>query len=218
MRRIFLDIETLPPAECGHPDCDGREPCEDEEYRRLALKAEQGRVLCIGLVVEQDGIITQQGVLGRDRCTLRLHCDEPKTLRAFWKQFLHFDPRRDLVIGHNIYDFDLLFLYKRSIIHQVKPPVMLSFARYRSAPIYDTMREWERWAWQKISLNDLACALNLPSSKGELDGSKIYDYFMRNRHVEIADYCLRDVLLTREIYYRMQFEQCERAEALAKAS
>lgn len=219
MRRIFLDIETLPPEDCGHPDCNGRDPCPDEDYRKLALRAEQGRVLCIGLVVEQDGRILHQGVLGRDRANLRLHCDEPRTMTAFWRQFVGFDPRRDLVIGHNIYEFDLLFLYKRSIVHQVKPPVTLSFARYRSQPIYDTMREWQRWAWGGVSLHDLACALGLPSSKRDgIDGSKVYEFFMRNRHVEIADYCLRDVLLTREIFYRMRFEQCERAEVLAKAS
>jgi predicted PolB exonuclease-like 3'-5' exonuclease len=52
-----------------------------------------------------------------------------------------------------------------------------------------------------------------------IDGSRVYEFYMKNRHVEIADYCLRDVLLTREIYYRMQFEECTqtRAMALAKA-
>lgn len=218
-RRIFVDIETLPPAECGHPDCNGRDPCPDEEYRKLALRAEQGRVLCIGLVVEQNNTILHQGVLGRDRCTLRLHCDEAKTLRAFWKQFIGFDTKRDLVVGHNVYDFDLLFLYKRSIIHQVKPPIMLSFARYRSQPIFDTMREWEKWAFNRISLHDLARALSLPSSKRNgLDGSKVSESYMKNLHVEIADYCMRDVLLTREIYYRMCFEECTQVRALAKAS
>ncbi|HVG33122.1 MAG TPA: ribonuclease H-like domain-containing protein [Pyrinomonadaceae bacterium] len=214
MKKIFLDIETLPPPNCGHETCNGHDPCQDEEYRSLSLKAEQGRVLCIGLVVEHNDTIIHQGVLGRDRCTLRFHLDEARTLSAFWKQFINFDPRRDFVIGHNIYDFDLLFLYKRSIIHQVKPPIMLSFARYRSQPIFDVMREWERWAFNRISLHDLAVALSLRSSKQNgLDGSRVYDYFMHNRHVEIADYCLRDVMLTREIYYRMQFQEC-----VAKAS
>jgi hypothetical protein len=217
MKRIFLDIETLPPAECGHPGCNGRDPCEDEEYRKLALKAEQGRVLCVGLIVEQNGSIVQQGVLGRDRCTLRFHLDEHKILCGLWKQFEGFDVRRDLVIGHNLFDFDLLFLLKRSIVHQVRPPVQLSFARYRSQPVFDTMREWEKWAYARISLNDLARALNLKSSKGELDGSRVYEAFMKGHHVPIADYCLKDVQLTREIYYRMQFEQCEYV-SVAKAS
>ncbi len=221
IRRIFLDIETLPPSECGHPDCNGRDPCPDDEYHKLALKAERGRLLCVGIIIEQNGIILHQGVLGRDRATLRFHLDEAKTLRAFWKQFIGFDPRKDLVVGHNIYEFDLLFLYKRSVVHQVKPPVMLSFARYRSQPIFDTMKEWQKWAFGGVSLADLAHTLNLPSSKQNgLDGSKVYEYFMRNKHVEIAEYCLRDVLLTREIYYRMQFEDCTQSQtrALAKAS
>ncbi|HEX7315875.1 MAG TPA: ribonuclease H-like domain-containing protein [Pyrinomonadaceae bacterium] len=218
MRRIFIDIETLPPAECGHAECSGRDPCPDEAYRKLALKGELGRLLCVGLIVEQNGVITQRGVLGRDRSTLRFHLDEVKTLRGVWRQFEGFDVRRDLVIGHNLFDFDLLFLLKRSIVHQVRPPVNLSFARYRSQPVFDTMREWEKWAYARISLNELAQALHLKSSKGDLDGSKVYEAFMKSDHVAIADYCLEDVMLTREIFYKMRFEQCERAEALAKAS
>lgn len=217
-KRIFVDIETLPPEQCGHPDCNGRDPCPDDEYRKLALRAERGRLLCVGLIVEQNGLIMQQGVLGRDRSTLRFHLDEAKTLRGLWRQFDGFDVKKDLVIGHNLFDFDLLFLLKRSVIHQVRPPVQFSFARYRSQPLFDTMREWEKWAFARISLADLARALNLRSSKGELDGSKVYETFMQGHHVAIADYCLRDVMLTREIFYKMRFEQCEQAEALAKAS
>jgi DNA polymerase elongation subunit (family B) len=213
MKRIFLDIETLPPEICGHENCNNRDPCTDEEYRKLALRAESGRLLCIGVIVEEGNNIIHQGVLGRDRATLRFHLDEERTLRSFWKLFNGFNAHRDLVIGYNIYDFDLAYIYKKSVVHQVKPAVQLSFARYRSQPIYDAMREWERWSFNRISLADLAKTLNLKSSKGELDGSRVYDYFMRDRHVEIADYCLRDVILTREIYYRLQFEEC-----VAKAS
>jgi hypothetical protein len=214
MKRIFLDIETLPPENCGHETCNGRDPCPDEEYRKLALRAEFGRLLCVGVIVEEGHNIIHQGILGRDRTTLRFHLDEERTLRSLWKLFDGFNIGRDLVIGFNLYEFDLLFLYQRSIIHQVRPSVFLSFARYRSAPIYDVMKEWKRWSFSSISLNDLASALNLPSSKTDgIDGSKVYDFYMKNRHVEIADYCLRDVILTREIYYRLQFEEC-----VAKAS
>jgi DNA polymerase elongation subunit (family B) len=212
MKRIFLDIETLPPETCPHEECPSGTACKDEEFRRLALRAEFGRILCVGVIVEKEGVVQQQGVLGRDRSTFQFHLDEARTLRGLWKQFEGFDIKRDLVIGHNVYEFDLLFLYKRSIIHQVKPTVQLSFARYRSQPIFDTMKEWEKWAFNRISLNDLARALNLPSSKANgIDGSKVYDFYVKNRHVEIADYCLQDVLLTREIYYRMQFQEVAKA-------
>jgi 3'-5' exonuclease len=118
------------------------------------------------------------------------------------------------VIGHNIYDFDLLFLYKRSVVHRVRPYVTLSFARYRSQPIYDTMREWEKWGRSMVSLDNLARALGLESSKaGGITGATVYDHYCAGEHIAIADYCMRDVELTRNIYYRMCFEECAVAVA-----
>lgn len=217
MKRIFIDIETLPPETCPHEECRGK-ACPDEEFRRLALRAEFGRILCVGLIVEQCGMIVQQGGLGRDRLTLRFHLDEARTIRGLWNLFDGFDVRRDIVVGFNIIDFDLPFLYKKSVVHQVRPSVFLSFARYSCQPIYDLQREWEKWHYSsRISLHDLAVTLNLPSPKGEIDGSRVYDYFCAGRHVEIADYCMKDVIVSREIYYRMCFQKCE-SVSVAKAS
>jgi len=215
MKRIFLDIETLPPIDkCGHVACADLPCCNDEDFRKLALRGESGRVLCIGLIVEQDGEILHKGILGRDRATLRFHLDEERTLRAFWRLFDGFNPRQDQVIGHNIYDFDLLFLYKRSVVHRVRPYVTLSFARYRSQPIFDTMREWEKWGRSMVSLDNLARALGLESSKqGGITGATVFDHYCAGEHVAIADYCMRDVELTRNIYYRMCFEECAVAVA-----
>jgi hypothetical protein len=225
-KRLFIDIETLPPQEeardsvnpalafklekghrASHQDA-GVE-CAEERFRRLALHAEYGRVLCVGMIVERDGEMICRGVLGRERQTMRFHMDEEKTLRGFWNQLRDFDERRDLIVGHNIYDFDLPFLYKRSIIRRVEPSVRLSFARYRSRPVFDTMKEWELWAWRAgIKLEELAEVLQLGIRKTEgMDGSRIYDCFCEGQHQEIADYCLRDVDLTREIYYRLTFEK-----------
>ncbi|MDQ5838903.1 MAG: hypothetical protein M3379_19170, partial [Acidobacteriota bacterium] len=98
------------------------------------------------MIIECGGEVVCRGVLGRERQTLRLHLDEARTFRDFWNQLRGLDERRDLIVGHNVYEFDLPFLYKRSAILRVQPSVRLSFARYRSHPIFDTMREWELWA------------------------------------------------------------------------
>lgn len=225
-KRLFIDIETLPPPEelrasinpalvsklenrYREAQCDASAECTEEQFRRLALHAEYGRVLSIGMIVEQEGKVVCRGVLGRERESMRFHLDEAKTLRGFWKQLREFDNRQDLIIGHNVFDFDLLFLYKRSIINRVQPSVRLSFARYRSRPIFDTMKEWELWGWRPgIKLGELAEVLQLSMAKIEgIDGSSIYDRFCAGCHQEIADYCLRDVELTREIYYRLTFEK-----------
>jgi 3'-5' exonuclease len=209
VRKVFLDIETLPPDKDDSNVRDAIRSCSEDEFRRLALDGDYGRVLTVGVIVEHDGRIVHQGLLGRERQTMMFHLDEARTLRAFWKLLKSFNTRRDLIIGHNIFEFDLLFLYKRSVIQRVQPSVNLCFARYRSQPIFDTMHEWEKWKWSRkyVSLNELARILGLESSKQDgMDGSKIYDKFCAGCHDEIARYCMRDVELVRKVYYRMVFE------------
>lgn len=226
-KRYFIDIETLPPGEevreqlateLVRHHTENSQSCAtsplapeklEEEFRRLALSGEMGRVLAIGVIVEKDCEILHCGVIGRDRATRLFHLDETRTLRGFWRLFNDFNKERDLIIGHNIFEFDLSFLFKRSIIHRVRPPVKLSFARYRSRPIYDTMCEWNQWSWKgRVSLDQLAKALGLRSSKEDgIDGSRVYNYFRAGCHEEIAAYCMRDVELVRAIYRRMNFDE-----------
>ncbi len=205
--KVFLDIETLPPERESSRETPASAN-DDKEFRDLALNGDRGRVLTIGLIIEKDGQETHRGLLGRERQTMMFHLDEARTLRAFWKLLRNFNSRRDLIVGHNIFDFDLLFLYKRSVIHCVRPTLELSFARYRSQPIFDTMHEWDKWRWSRkyASLDSLARVLNLESSKGQgIDGSRVYDKFCMGCHGEIADYCMRDVELVRQVYYRLTF-------------
>ncbi len=216
--RIFVDIETLPP-EMSDGGCRVSEEIAaypDEEFRRLALDGDYGRVLTIGLIVEHDEQVIHRGLLGRERQTMMFHLDEARTLRGFWKLLTGFNARRDLVVGHNLFDFDLPFLYKRSVIQRVRPSVELSFARYRSQPIFDTMHQWNKWSPRKyVSLDRLAKILGMESSKGQgIDGSRVYDKFCAGCHGEIADYCMRDVELVRAIYYRMVFPDDPQPPAL----
>jgi hypothetical protein len=209
VRRFFMDIETLPPDKSGTVAGVQEEigSCSDEEFRQLALDGDFGRVLTIGLIMEHDDQVIHRGLLGRERQTMMFHLDEARTLRAFWKLLKGFNPRRDIMVGHNLFDFDLPFLYKRSVIQRVRPTVELPFTRYRSQPIFDTMHQWNKWSSRKyVSLDRLAKVLGLESSKRQgIDGSRVYDKFCAGCHQEIADYCMRDVDLVRAIYYRMVF-------------
>lgn len=222
VKRIYLDIETLPPDESARADITVRtvrkldrrfvaserrddEPCNDAEFRRLALFAEYGRVLCIGVCIEEEGKPERGGVLGQDKQTKLLHADEQTTLRGFWKLLADFRPQRDLLIGHNILDFDLPFIYQRSWVNGIEPSIGLCFARYRSRPIYDTMREWAKWNQKRcVSLGDLATVLRLDAAKPDgMSGERVYEAFHAGEHEQIAAYCLQDVAIVRAIYRRM---------------
>jgi hypothetical protein len=158
--RIFLDIETLPPDKDDPLIRNRVTEMTDEDFRKLALDGEYGRVLCIGVIVEQDGQIVHRGNIGRDRETRRFHLDEARTLRCFWKILQDFKSQRDLFVGHNILDFDLHFLCQRSVIKRVKPSIKVCFKRYCSHPVYDVMWEFEHWR-RRISLDELAKILGI---------------------------------------------------------
>ena len=202
--KLFLDIETLPaPGDkmemikqfwedsCkknGNPIKKGSNDF-DTFFRNTSFQGEFGRILCIGYACDGQPVDCLVG-------------EEKQILEKFWG--IAKDASR--FIGHNILDFDLRFIYKRSVILNVRPSRELSFARYRSDPIFDTMKEWEKWGSQGVSLHKLSLALGLSSPKEEgIDGSKVYDFFLAGKADEIAKYCMRDVEATRNVYNRMVF-------------
>lgn len=184
--KLFLDIETIPGEEKL------KEELNEKEYIKTALNGDFGRILCLGYIKEIPGKLVVEGIITGD---------EKEILIQFW------DIAKDvnLFIGHNILDFDMRFIMKRSVIHGVKPTVEINFAKYKNDIIYDTMREWERWSEKKIDLDKLAKVLGLPSSKTELNGSQVYNYYIEGKLEEIYNYCKADVSLVRKIYNKMNF-------------
>lgn len=205
--KLFFDLETIPAdkklkhvavaqalsRQNRYQNNKRSVKSKEKLYRDSAISGDFGQIFCIGYAQNDQPVQIIKG-------------EEVQILKVWWQVA----DRADLFIGHNIMDFDLRFIFKRSIINKIKPAARhlnLSFARYRSFPIYDTMREWEKWASSFISLDTLAKALGLESSKeGGIDGSQVYDYYLKGEHDAIYEYCKRDVTLTRQIYKRMVFE------------
>lgn len=204
-RIITIDIETLPAPEVVATVSDIQKS-DNKDLSKTALNGDYGRILCIGYCDDASDK-SASGVLGWNDSTNNFRDDERATLIEFWELLRGFNTRIDCIVGHNIFDFDLKFIYKRSIILGVKPSVDFSFARYRSQPVFDTMHEWEKWSYgTRVKLDYLARVLSLPSSKDSgIDGSCIASFYALGRHKEIHDYCLRDVVVTRAIYRKMVF-------------
>ncbi len=208
LKKMFLDIETLPAPEHTHEMLR-----EIHEYRKrkkrkngenynvsfeqflagTGLDGTFGRIFCISYAINDDMV----------------HClcdeDEKKMLENFWDAASDVD----LFVGFNVMDFDLKYILQRSMIHGVKPKtkVRLSFARYRSEPIYDIMHEWNQWGGRSnVSLDALARAMGLETPKSKMDGSEVYTYYKKGKLKEICAYCNADVEVTRKIYKKMNFE------------
>lgn len=200
MNKLFLDIETIPVEKEKHELLEniynqkktvGKNPGTFEEFLAgTGLDGAFGRIACISYAFNDDKPKTISG-------------EEKKILEKFWEVA----KTADLFIGFNILDFDLRFIYQRSVVLGVKPTLDLNFARYRSSPIFDVMKEWSKWESHNISLDTLAKALGFKSSKdGNINGSNVAKAYEEGRFKEIYDYCERDVDLTRRIYNRLTFQ------------
>jgi len=205
MKKLFFDIETLPADESKFEMLKriyekkkkklspfGQKIGTFEDFiESTGLDGTFGRIFCISYAINDGPISCLAG-------------NEVEIIKKFWEKAQDID----LFVGFNILDFDLRFLYQRSIILGIKPSRNLPFSRYRSEPIFDVMYEWSKWSTQnKVSLDSLAQVLGIPSSKKELEGSKVYEYYKKGKYSEIRAYCNADVEVLRRIYKRMMFEK-----------
>lgn len=199
MQKLFLDIETLPAAEekrevlkTLHAKRNRGEENFEQYYLKTSFDGGFGRILCVGYAIDN-----------RPAEILYSGEGEKETLRQFWEIARH----SDMFIGHNILDFDLRFIYQRSIVNNIVPSKDLNFARYRNFPIFDTMKEWGKWGSDNAGLEYLALALGIPSPKDGIDGARIFEFYQNGKIDEILEYCKRDVETAREIFKRINFEK-----------
>lgn len=217
--KVVLDIETVqaPREEWARiagclplvdPDCaenaedlftrteaEERQKDEDALYEKSSFDGTFSRIICIGLLqftdaMEPQGAVSWYGL------------NEADLLRQFWARLGQLRPA--LFITHNGLGFDLPFIKKRSIIHQVKPAFDINLAKFRTEPVYDTMAVWSNWdnrGW--IKLDVLARALQVDTKSGS--GKQVAEMWARGQGKEIAEYCLQDTYVTYACYSRMNF-------------
>lgn len=224
MSVIVVDIETLPDLTEGHMDRaaesvahpaqmkkpetikawhEGLAPYEGvkdsivrEKHRRTALSGDYGTILCICAIDFETG----------ERATFYADgpgIDEPFTINTFWEwcdRVTGHKLANPYFIAHNA-EFDLSFLWKRSIVHGIEPLVKRNGRHGKDH--FCTSIGWAGYK-DRISLDNLAKILKLDSHKGDMDGSKVYDAWLNGEHKEIQSYCMNDVLLTSRIYERIK--------------
>lgn len=64
------------------------------------------------------------------------------------------------------------------------------------------MLAWAGWG-NRVSLDALCRALSVPTPKGDLDGSQVYDAWQAGEVERIAAYNLRDAAATAECWHRI---------------
>ncbi len=221
MSTLYLDIETIPsesPAVEAFvtaaltPPANYKKPEAIEKWMsehragavdKTSLDGAFGRVCCIGYAVDDDPAMGMRMVLED------IHEAEADLLRRFAGVLR--EVAVEVYVGHNISRFDLRFLYHRACVHQVRlpgitPDLVNSRPRisHGGGAVSDTMWIWEgSGAGNHVSLDKIAMALGLPSSKTGLSGSQVAGAWREGRFDEIVEYCKGDVELTRTVFKRL---------------
>lgn len=218
MTRLYLDIETIPaqsqdvrdriaqsvkpPAAMKKAETieawerDQKPEAVKEAISRTALNGAYGHICCIGWAIDDDEAQTVSIHHADDEIDILVNffdlvSKEGRKTRLFMQP-----------VGHNVINFDLRFIWQRSIALGVRAPVWLPRdPKPWGGEAFDTMTAWAG-ARDTISMDNLCAALGLPG-KGDVDGSMVGQLFDEGRHEEIAKYCRADVERTRAIHRKM---------------
>ncbi|MBK9249334.1 MAG: ribonuclease H-like domain-containing protein [Ignavibacteria bacterium] len=135
-----------------------------------------------------------------------VRCNEKTILTNFWKQLRH-NPALHL-ISFNGRGFDAPFMMMRSALHRVKPSRnLMDGTRFNYPKHTDLIDELcffnasQTGATRRYNFDFFtkAFGINSPKSAG-VDGSKVAELFQKGEGKVIAEYCLRDVQATWDLF------------------
>ncbi len=219
---LFLDIETVPqyPSFDQLPDewkelwtrksevlLRNREHESTETiYPRAGIYAEFGKIICISCGFVQgsgdDKKLLLKSFTGDNEALLLL---EFSAMLKKWSS-----SNTQYLCAHNGREFDFPYLCRRMIINRIPIPAVLNSSGKKPWEVthLDTMEMWKFGDFKSYtSLNLLAHALQIPTPKDDIDGSRVWEVYWQEKNMDrIAAYCQKDVITTVQVFLRMQDE------------
>ncbi len=182
---------------------DDQQTDEDLFYERAGIYAEFGKIIVIGIGRYTEN---ENGELGLK--VKSLYNDDEKKLLQEFKTVVEKMEVSTKLCAHNGKEFDFPYLSRRMLVNEIPLPSVLNLAGKKTweIPHLDTMELWKFGDYKHYtSLDLLATIFNIPSSKGEIDGSQVNEVYYKEKNLKkIADYCLGDVIAVAQLYLKMK--------------
>ncbi len=178
---------------------------EEKVKNSLALSPLTGEVVTIGMLnpetqkgyvlfqtngtkiekFEENGIIFEAG-------------NEKGILEKFWEIIKTYEQ----VITFNGRSFDVPFLMMRSAINKVRVSKNLMGYRFDYKSHCDLLEQLTFYgATRRFNLEFYTKSFGIKSPKEEgIEGSMVKDFYKEKKYLEIARYCARDIVATKELY------------------
>lgn len=177
---------------------------ESDDYaatfqNNAAIFAEFGKIICVSLGYFIDKELKEFRVKSFSGT------DEKLILNQVYDIFNKFFKDNTFVLsGHNIKEFDVPYLCRRTLINQMQLPFFFKDMQNRKPwenPLLDTLHIWRFGDFKHyISLELLAQILGVPTPKDDIDGSMVGKVFYEEKNYErIAKYCGKDVLTVAQV-------------------
>jgi hypothetical protein len=233
---IYLDIETIPgqspavreliaesvthPASMSKPEtiakwnAECREAAIEEVWRKTSFDGALGHIAVIGYAIGDDEPVTlYRDAYGTPEAEREMLAGFFAAVDGAGGRMLAGGTRTGstpTLIGHNVLDFDLRFIFQRAVMLGIRPPQCLPFdAKPWDKTVFDTMTAWAG-ARNRVSLDKLCRAFGIAGKGSEIeddiDGSKVWDFVKAGRIADVARYCAGDVERVRQIHQRLTFQ------------
>ncbi|MEQ1677517.1 MAG: 3'-5' exonuclease [Chitinophagaceae bacterium] len=219
---LFLDIETVPQyASYDELPEDWRSLWDTKSatlskyhegqtneslYPRAGIYAEFGKIVCISCGA-------MQGNAGHRKLVLKSFSgtDEALLLKQFSEMLGKWttgEPKQ--LCAHNGKEFDFPYLCRRLIINNLPIPSLLNISGKKPWEVnhLDTLELWKFGDYKSYtSLNLLAHTLAIQTPKDDIDGSRVWEVYWKEKNLErIVTYCQKDVITVAQILLRMRGE------------
>jgi hypothetical protein len=216
---LLIDIETVPMVKSYDQMSekmqrlwdkkslliDNQNPKTDETFAEKAgIYAEFGKIICIGLgyFVKSKSAYTLKikTLANHDEKVIledfKVVCN--KFFKAPLKQFC----------GHNIREFDIPYICRRTFINQMSLPDIIADLQNKKPwenPMLDTLQFWKFGEYKNFTSVDLlSTVLQIESPKGDIDGSDVARVYWQENDLErIVNYCNRDIVTVGQILMRL---------------
>lgn len=226
---LFLDIETVACTD-NYQALDERmkvqwarkttffrqrdESMTDEAlfHEKAGIYAEFGKIIVVAIGKFVDMENGERGLKVR----YFANHDEKALLLEFKAALDKMDQTQLKLCAHNGKEFDFPYLSRRMLVHGISLPAVLNLSGKKSwdVPHLDTLELWKFGDYKHYtSLDLLAAIFDIPTSKSELDGSKVNQVYYAEKDLKkIGEYCVGDVVAVAQVFLKLKGLGLVRAE------
>lgn len=220
---IFIDIETVPAYKSFEdiPEplqqlwidkfgkkLDENETIQNQYFNNAGIYAEFGKIICISV-----GFVNIESSQKQLRIKSFYAHEEQLILQSFANllQNKHFQPADKFYFcGHNINEFDIPYLCRRMLVHQIQLPSILDISGKKPWEIknVDTMVHWKFGDFKNYtSLKLLTALFQIQTPKDDISGKDVGRVYWEENDLErIRIYCQKDVLAVAQLFQRYKMQ------------